>query len=328
MKMNQNQMNFLLACVDEEVLFYGQTEIKPAVRSPEKLKELYAYEIYDWINSLYWGETLGIQFALKMCSIGNEAEWTDLLKDKMDHQKRIAEWLLENGFCISEPNLMIKKGVKLARKIDTATSESEMQEAIRWGQLFLEELGTIIGKWRLNSIHNRPLRSIIYKIFRDERKHIATGKRILAELNSVSRSRFDVVQREERSIFPIHIAHKLLTKDETRSIKILARTVTRRVLDHVKTKQSVYKPLAIIQKWEKSKNYYCFVCHPARSESLLLEPKISEDQKYTYDTITFSRRHEGLNGVIHGGFVSMLLDEMLCYAVTLTENKLVVTTKL
>jgi acyl-coenzyme A thioesterase PaaI-like protein len=326
-KLSIEQQTLLLNCINKNTLFYGNHKIKSKISNESMIDELCAHEIYDWIVSIYWGESLGIRFALKMEELTGDIRWNEVLKDEIDHQKRIADWLLESGLTIKNPNPLLKRGIRILSQIESKKTMFEMIEIIQWGQLFLEELGTIMGKWRLGSIEDRGLKSILYKIFKDERKHIAMGKKIISDLEIKTISDFEMMRSKSFTIFPIQIAKKILPQNLFLEVKKISNEVVIDVIAEIEKINSIYRPVDIIKKWEKSRGYHCFACCPTRSEGLLLEPKISKDN-YVYDELSFSKRFEGFNGIIHGGFVAMMLDEIMCYAPILLENQLIVTKNL
>jgi acyl-coenzyme A thioesterase PaaI-like protein len=74
--------------------------------------------------------------------------------------------------------------------------------------------------------------------------------------------------------------------------------------------------------------YHCIGCHPGRSDGLLLDPQFDPESRESFDDLTFSRRFEGMNHLVHGGFTSMALDEVMGYAINHQYNRLAVTTRL
>jgi uncharacterized protein (TIGR00369 family) len=150
----------------------------------------------------------------------------------------------------------------------------------------------------------------------------------LSKSNEVLPSRYEMMEKYIGSIFPFQISNLFLDKEKAKKIKSISKLLTVKIIEKIKNNDEyLYKPIPIIRRWEKSKNYYCFVCSPTRSEGMQLEPILNEDQT-VFDYVTFNKRFEGLNGIIHGGFISMILDEMMCYAPILIFNKIVVTTEL
>jgi len=315
--------------IETDCLFLGTGLISPFLPEGKK-EELINEEFYEWISAVYWGEKLGVDYAFKMTEISPNEElrsfWFETYKHELDHLTRITDWLLVNGVAPTAPTLMMKRVLALMDKHKKAKSYDQYQEVIEKGQVFLEETGACLIKWRLGFIKDRMLKSIFYKIYRDEMGHISQGKRTLLSLNKEVLPKKDNLQQNIKALFPLHIVKKHLEVDQLISLKnslpeILEKETTRII------GASTYRPLQPLSIFEDVDGYERFGCKPTRSEGLLLEPKIESDNS-AFDIIKFNSKFSGMNGLAHGGFISMALDEMMGYSKTLHLEKFSLTTNL
>lgn len=314
--------------IDESFLFFSVPEIKKIIPK-EKYKSLLDLEMWDWLSSIYWGENLGIQYSLKMTELSkNEIEkktWLKIYCDEIDHQQRLSNWFLLNNTYPLPPSLLMKKIQLIVDRGRKAKSFEEYSKVIEKGQILLEETGAAIMKWRCQNIKDRSLKSIIYKIQKDEASHIITGKKKMSELTDYSKTRTENMLDNAEKLFPFHLAKKLLNNEEYNQIKKLSKEVLNNKFQEVLSSKG-FKPIPLISTFEKVEGYECFGCKPSRSEGLLLEPKI--DGNIVFDEIVFNNFFVGMNGLVHGGFLSMALDEIMGYAITLGKEKLSLTTSL
>lgn len=314
--------------IDESGLFFFDEKIKE-MTSPEQFEQLLNLELWDWISSLYWGEGLGIEYALKMSELSKTKEekdrWIEIYKQELDHQQRISQWLLNNNSYPLQPNMMIKKIQRLTEKNKNAKTFESYKEVIERGQIFLEETGSTLIKWRLNFIKDRSLKAILYKILKEEASHISDGKKKLNELNPYSKSRSDLLIENFKILFPYHLAKTILQPEEYKTIRSISQDFLKEKLSEITTSKSP-RPSPMIAKFEHVDGYECFGCKPTRSEGLLLEPKILGEK--VIDELIFGNYFAGMNGLVHGGFISMALDEMMGYAITLGREKLSLTRNL
>jgi len=86
-----NKSESLAEAIGASGLFWGQGELEPWVSnltSAEKA-ELFHSEIHDWVSSIYWGETLGVQYAPLMSEMAEsptEREfWLRVMGEEVDH---------------------------------------------------------------------------------------------------------------------------------------------------------------------------------------------------------------------------------------------------
>lgn len=73
-------------------------------------------------------------------------------------------------------------------------------------------------------------------------------------------------------------------------------------------------------------NYNCFVCSPANKIGLKLD--FYKDENCVYSFFTPKDCHSGLPEVMHGGLASVLLDELMFWAVFIFYEKISFTTSL
>ena len=314
--------------IDSSALFFSVQEIDQLLTSEER-KELLDREFEDWISSLYWGEGLGIEYALKMHQLSEtheeKDEWLETYKQELDHQQRILKWMIDNNLHPTEPSFMLKIVRRIVDGGKKAKSIKEYTKVIKDGQIFLEEMGVCIIRWRLPKIKDRSLRSILYKITKDEAGHIASGKKILNKHEPYSLSKQENFLDHLDRMFPFHLGRSVLSDEKYKEIKLKSKAAILKLSTEI-FKAKVYKPLEVLENFLHVEGYECFACHPTRSEGLLLEPKLINGG--VEDFICLGNQFVGMNGLVHGGFISMALDEMMGYAITLGDKRFSLTTKL
>lgn len=315
--------------VDTRGLFLGSEKCSSLL--PDNIREeLVNEEFFEWISAVYWGERLGVDYAFKMSEISPNSEskafWFETYKQELDHLTRITDWLLMNGVAPTAPTLMMRRVIALMDKHKKAKSYEQYKEVIGKGQIFLEETGAYLIKWRLGFIKDRTLKAIFYKIYRDEMGHISQGKRTLLSLDQDVIGKKDNLEQNIKSLFPLHIAKKYLDQEHLKTLKAslpaLLEYEAKKILS-----STTYRPLQPLALFEEVEGYECFACKPTRSEGLLIEPKI-DGIKCVTDTLKFNAKFSGMNGLVHGGFISMALDEIMGYSITLHEGKFSLTTNL
>jgi acyl-coenzyme A thioesterase PaaI-like protein len=315
--------------IEPEALFFGTPEIQQYLPK-DKINELLDRELYEWVSSVYWGEKLGIEYAHKMYEISPTPElkdiWWETYREELDHQKRIVDWLLLNGTAPSGPTLLMKRVQKLLDKNRKANCYEQYREVIQKGQIFLEETGAILIKKRTPHIKDRTLKAIFYKIYRDEMPHISQGKKTLLEIDGNIATKKENYINNIKTLFPLHVAKEILSSEELSLLKSRLNEVLTKQAEDVLSVPA-YQPPALLPIFEEVEDYQCFGCKPSRSEGLLLEPKIKSENS-VFDEIVFSKFFTGMNSLVHGGFISMALDEMMGYAITLCHQKFSLTTKL
>lgn len=342
-----NQVESLADTISSGGLFWGQPELEPWVSrlTGNEKNELFHAEIHDWVSSIYWGETLGVQYALLMSDMAespNEREfWLRVMGEEVDHQQRIASWLAVRGQRPLAPNRLLQEAMERvanatgerSRTKKGGTQELRTQERkaladlILWGQVFFEELGAVLIRWRLPYVVDRELRAVLFKIYSDEMVHISAGKRALEALGTMSPSRSEILSRRASVIFPIHLIPVGLS-EWRQAINRAGIGSVRVLLSERIGETERYRPSPLLQRWMKVDGYHCIGCHPKRSEGLQLDPQFDPVKGEAHDTMRFSRRFEGMNDMVHGGFISMVLDEVMGYAVNHSLNRLAFTTQL
>lgn len=75
-----------------------------------------------------------------------------------------------------------------------------------------------------------------------------------------------------------------------------------------------------INNMEKS-DRYCFVCGQDNTKGLQLQFKYSPNKAYT--EVTFLEEHQGWEGMVHGGLIGAILDEVMAHAVYKHKGKAV-----
>jgi acyl-coenzyme A thioesterase PaaI-like protein len=310
------------------VLLYGRKELDTIINS-EQRNQLLDEEFIDWISSLYWGETLGVQYAMKMGELSprkeDKVEWQNTLIQEMDHQQRLLKWMLDNDITLRAPNRLLKVIGRIVDKGSTAKDLHEYKNVIKDGQIFLEELGVTMIRWRLPLIKNKSLRSLLLKIVNDEAKHISNGKRTLKSIGELSLPKQSNMELNILKLFPLQIAKNILPPDQYLEVKNLSQDIMAGCLEEIMSAK-VFKPLEILEKFCHVEGYECFGCHPAKSEGLLLEPVLVDGE--IFDNLNLGKSFVGMNGLVHGGFISMALDEIMGYAITLGKKRFSLTTKL
>jgi hypothetical protein len=316
-----------------EGLFWGQEALATWTRAltDSERSGLLHLEVLDWVSSIYWGETLGVQYALLMSEQAPSADerefWLKVMGEEVDHQQRISSWLAIRGHRPLAPNRLIQEAMKRVSNAARSQSPKALAELILWGQVFFEELGAALIRWRLPQVEDRELRAVLFKIYSDEMAHISAGKRTLEALGVKAPARKDVLLRKSAVVFPIHLIPERLEADRGK-IRRAGLPVVQALFTQKLGESERYRPGELVQRWMKVEGYHCIGCHPKRSEGLQLDPRFDPDSKEAYDLISFSRRFEGMNDMVHGGFISMVLDEVMGYAINFTQNRLAFTTEL
>lgn len=323
----------LSTVIKSEALLWGQPEVQGWVSllKDEERAALWHEEILDWVSSIYWGETLGVQYALEMVRYSNEPDerdfWKRVLAEEVDHQQRIANWLTLRGHGPNKPNRLLEEAMGRVFSARNSDSSDGLAALILWGQVFFEELGAILIRWRLPFVEDRELRSILYKIYADEMTHISAGKRTLERLGQRPPSRKDVLMRKAAVIFPLNLIPETL-QGQRSEIRKAGISCVRNLLVQAISDGERYAPSRLLQRWMNVDGYNCIGCHPKRSEGLLLDPQFDHEKGEATDCFSFTRRFEGMNGLVHGGFISMALDEVMGYAINHELNRLAFTTRL
>ncbi len=77
-------------------------------------------------------------------------------------------------------------------------------------------------------------------------------------------------------------------------------------------------------KWQDNG---CFVCGPENPIGLRLEFELDRKNLRATSRVTFKPEHQGWDGVVHGGIIAAVLDDVMAYAIMTTDN-LAITTRL
>ncbi|HDS30848.1 MAG TPA: PaaI family thioesterase [Firmicutes bacterium] len=70
----------------------------------------------------------------------------------------------------------------------------------------------------------------------------------------------------------------------------------------------------------------CFVCGPNNPIGLKLKFEYDRDNKRATSKVTFRKEHQGWDGVVHGGLLAAVLDDVMAHSVLCTDN-LAITTR-
>jgi acyl-coenzyme A thioesterase PaaI-like protein len=71
----------------------------------------------------------------------------------------------------------------------------------------------------------------------------------------------------------------------------------------------------------------CFVCGPSNPIGLHLEFERDIENRRATSRVTFAKEHQGWDGVVHGGILAAVLDDVMAYAIMTTDN-LPITTRI
>jgi acyl-coenzyme A thioesterase PaaI-like protein len=71
----------------------------------------------------------------------------------------------------------------------------------------------------------------------------------------------------------------------------------------------------------------CFVCGKENPIGLHLNFELDRENHRAKSSVTFGPEHQGWDGVVHGGLLSSVLDDVMAYAIMTTDN-LAITTRL
>jgi uncharacterized protein (TIGR00369 family) len=71
----------------------------------------------------------------------------------------------------------------------------------------------------------------------------------------------------------------------------------------------------------------CFVCGDRNPIGLHLKFKLDRENHRASSSVKFTPEHQGWDGVVHGGLLASVLDDVMAYAIMTTDN-LAITTKM
>ncbi len=311
--------------IDSRYLFWGH-EYLEGVISHEEREALCDAELFDWLSSLYWGEGIAMNYSLKMSEISpNKDKWLEVYRDEHRHQTLIGNWFVERGLSPLPKNKFINYAFKMVDKIDSSMTEELLVESMYSTQVLFEELFHSLLKLRMKHVRDRSLRSIFYQIFIDESEHLTKARTEIQELGCKPKKTYEVLEENKSRLFPREVAKGILSEVKISSLKGLEEMIVTETLENAKSNNHLYRPIPILHQFLKIPDYNCVACSPKRHDGLLLEPKFNEVLGLVEDTYIFPKRCEGFNSVVHGGFIGMVLDEMMVYSGILTQNLLPLT---
>jgi acyl-coenzyme A thioesterase PaaI-like protein len=169
----------------------------------------------------------------------------------------------------------------------------DMSSGFRQGMLALT-------RWRVPFLKDRQLKSILIKLIHNMPAPHGFSTNDLLELLPLNLLPVDLKNSFRENLINTTFAENLYFRDLS------------------------VNPL--LAKFETVKGFECFGCRPSRSEGLLIDPKLQNNM--VFDDLSFSSFFSGMNGLVHGGFISMALDEIMGHGISLILNKLSLTTNL
>lgn len=311
--------------IEAQYLFWGNAHLTEII-TPQERAALCDIEFYDWISGLYWGEGIAMNYALKMSEISpNKEKWLKVYRDEHKHQTLLGNWFIERGLTPLPKNKLINFAFKQVERIDSTMSENKLIETMYSTQIFFEELFHSLLKLRMKHIKDRDLRAIFYQIFIDESDHLSKARNEIKEMDQSPKKTYETLEEHKGKLFPLDIAKNHLTENQIDSVKRVRDQIVIETLTEAKSNNHLYRPLKILHQFQKIPGYNCIACSPIRHDGLHLEPKLNQPLNIVEDTYVFPKRCEGFNSVVHGGFIGMVLDEMMGYASILSLNLLPLT---
>lgn len=314
-----------LDIIDSSYLFWGSSRLHDVITESERLR-LCDVEIYDWISGLYWGEGIAMNYALKMSEISpNRDKWLEVYRDEHRHQTILSNWFIERGLTPLPKNKLISFAFNQVERIDSSMSENRLIETMYSTQVFFEELFHSLLRVRLKFIKDRDLKAIFYQIYTDEADHLGKVRTEINEMNRKPKKLYEILEENKSKLFPLDIGKDHLSQDKVEAVKLIRENIVADTLKTAKSMKNHFTPIKILHQFEKIPGYNCIACSPRRHDGLHLEPKYNKQLNIVEDTYIFPKRCEGFNSVVHGGFIGMVLDEMMCYSPILSLNLLPVT---
>jgi hypothetical protein len=299
------------------------------ILSLEDKKHLCDLEFYDWLSGLYWGEGIAMNYALKMSEISpNKEKWLQVYRDEHKHQTLLSNWFIERGLTPLPRNKFIDYAFKMVDGLDSTKSEKEIIDTIYSTQVFYEELFHFLLKFRLKYIKDRDLKAIFYQIFIDESEHLSKARAEIIEMNEKPKKLYETLEENIKHLFPLGIAKAFLRQEQLVAVKEIQDVIVIETIEEAKTNNHLYRPIQILHKFQRIPEYNCYACSPSRHDGLHLEPIFNTDLNIVEDSYVFPKRCEGFNSVVHGGFIGMVLDEMMCYSSILSLNLLPLTSSM
>jgi acyl-coenzyme A thioesterase PaaI-like protein len=310
--MSMNYKKFIQA----DGLFLFSLKNKQKISEAE-LDSLLDQEFSDWISSLYWLEGVAAKYAASMAELFPEERdaWLKILADEVKHQSSLGQWFFENSIIPMPPSAFVKMAEVRVLSLNEEIKVEKIKAISESTQIFFEEALQAVLRWRIHKIVDRPLRALLYQIYRDESRHLAVGRRLL------DLSPGEALSKRGSLFFPTHLLrdYPALASELQESSETFLSTIRQ---------SDPYRPPGILAQFESLPGYHCYGCCPFRQDGVLLEPKISPDGNEVQDLLIWGKRFEGFNGMVHGGALATTLDELMGYASILLKQSLTVTQNL
>lgn len=311
--------------IESEHLFWGSPKLGGIITDDQR-QILCDLELYDWLSCLYWGEGIAMNYALKMSEISpNKEKWRQVYADEHRHQTILSSWFIEHALTPLPKNKLITHAFNQVERINSSMSESKIVDTIYFTQVFFEELFHSLLRVRLPHIKDRDLQAIFYQIYSDEADHLGKARTEINELNQTPKKLYQILEENKSRLFPLDLAKQVIPEDLSNISKQLLEDIVGDMLSLAKKPEKPFAPIDIISKFQKIPGYNCIACSPKRHDGLHLEPKLDKNRNIIVDAYSFPKRCEGFNSVVHGGYIAMVLDEMMGYAPILKLNLLPMT---
>ncbi len=311
--------------IESNHLFWGNPKLQ-GILSEEQRMELCDLEFFDWVSCLYWGEGIAMNYALKMSEISpNREKWLQVYRDEHRHQTILGNWFIERDLTPMPKNKIISHAFRQVERIDSSMSESKIVESIYSTQIFFEELFHSLLRVRLKYIKDRDLKAIFYQIYTDEADHLGKARTEINDLNRKPKKLYQILDENKSKLFPLDIAKGSLPSDTMVRVKEIQEEIVTDMLTLARSPDGLFAPIDILNQFQKIPGYNCVACSPKRHDGLHLEPVLNKELNLVEDSYSFPKRCEGFNSVVHGGYIGMILDEMMCYAPILGLHLLPVT---
>lgn len=171
-------------------------------------------------------------------------------------------------------------------------------------------LNTLVKYFSLitSNVKNRDLRAALYKFNSDYQK--SSINNTVAVIEWITQIATCGAVREQIDLKPL----------SPELINAAQITLSKEI-----SKGKPFKPSLPISDFEPLQGYNCAACHPTNQASLKMSPKIGAELNTAEDVIKFPPRCEGYNKIVHGGFLSMALDEIMVYSLVLNLEKVALT---
>lgn len=311
--------------IESEYLFWGNSHLKSIISS-EEMSRFCDVEFYDWLSGLYWGESIAMNYALKMSEVSpNKEKWLEVYRDEYRHQTLLGNWFIERNLTPLPKNKLISLLFKQVERLNSSMSEEKIIETMYSTQIFFEELFHSLLKLRMKHIKDRDLKAIFYQIFIDESEHLSKARSEIIEMDMMPKKAYQILEENKSKLFPLDIMKAHLTQEQIVSVKSVQEKIVDETLQNARSGLHLYKPIKVLHQFLRIPGYNCYACSPKRHDGLHLEPIFNEELNIVTDSYRFPKRCEGFNSVVHGGFIGMVLDEMMGYAAILSKNLLPVT---